>query len=422
MFGKMRIFYGWFVVLGAFLIAMSIMGMHYNMIGLYFPHLAKKYAFSNSQLGLVFITSAGITMTITSLSISKIYSKITLRFGMTLAGVLAGLVYISYSYATQFWQFMLCTAVLGYCVSTGTVSAFSMLSNNWFIKNRATAISIIASGTGLAGFFFSSYISNIIESQGFQKAFFHEGIIIISLALLGGLLIRSKPSDIGLEPLQETDKTDDTSKLDENTSIKKELRSITLKEAMKKPPFYIMAFTLFMMNGIILTFVTQYVSYFKTLEFSQSTIALIVTGLGVSLTLSKLAYGLLNDRLGLHRANLILFISWVTAILALIFAELSSIVVFIFIVCSGTLPVITSVGAPLWVATMFGDKYYPSLIGTINSIGNIGSMLGPIVVGHFIDIYGYKNVFSYSLIIIISLAIILSCSFVIAKKARQSAE
>ncbi len=414
MFAKIKVFYGWFVVLGTFLIAMAIMGMHYNLIGLYFPHIVKQYGYSNSQLGLFFITSAGITMTITSLSISKIYSKIALRFGMTLAGVLAGFVYIGYSFASQAWHFMLLTAVLGYCVSTGTVSAFSMLANKWFIKKRGTAISIIASGTGLAGFFFSSYLSNVIESQGFQTAFFHEGIIIICLAILGGLLIRSAPAELGLNPLgsQEVEQQ----QINKN---KQNLRSINLREAIGKYPFYVMAFSLFTMNGLVLTFVSQYVSYFKTLNFASTEIVYIVTGLGVSLTLSKLVYGFLNDKFGLHPSNFILFFAWFTAVISLIYADISSIFVIAFTICSGTLTVITSVGMPLWVASMFGDKHYPALIGTINSIGNVGSMTGPIVVGYFIDVFGYKTVFSYGLGIIVIIAVLLTFALISAKKHRM---
>ncbi len=412
-----KIFYGWFVVLGAFFICMAIMGMHYNLIGLYFPHLAKKYGYSNTELGLYFITSAGITMTITSLMISKIYGKIALRFGMTLAGVLAGFVYIGYSYAHEVWQFMLLTACLGYCVSTGTVSAFSMLSTKWFIKKRGTAISIIASGTGLAGFFFSSYLSNIIETKGFQTAFFHEGIIIISLALLGGLLIRSHPSNLGLEALGAGENEQKANNINNENEIN--LRSVDLPEALTKFPFYVMAIMLFLMNGLIITFVSQYVSYFRSLNFEPTEIVYIVTGLGISLTLSKLFYGILNDKLGLHYSNFILFVAWFIAIISLIFADVSNIFVVAFTVCSGTLTVITSVGMPLWLGSMYGDKYYPSLIGTVNSVGNVGSMLGPIVVGYFIDILGYKMVFSYGLIMVIILSILLTLALIFAKKNRR---
>ncbi len=415
MLSRTKIFYGWFVVAGAFLIAMAIMGMHFNLIGLYFPHFVKEFGFSNSRLGMYFITSVTLISTATSYFIAKIYSKIPLRIGMSLAGFMAGFVYIGYSFATNAYQFIILSMIFGLCLGLGTVSAFSMLSTRWFIKKRGTAISIIASGTGLAGVFFSGYLSNIIETKGFQQALFTEGLMIMGLALIGALLIRSNPESMGLTALGAGEELE--SKQQQQTSST--LRSLDLKEAMKHYPFYVLVTTLVLMNGMVVTFVSQYVSYFRTLNFEATTIAFIVTGLGVSLTLSKVVFGIIIDKFGMKVANYCLFSAWIIALATLIFANSSPLLVIVFVIFSGSLPVITSVSLPLWVAHMFGDKHFPQLIGRTNSIGGIGSMTGPIVVGYFIDISNYKTVFSTALIIMLALAILMTFALNSAEKKRH---
>ncbi len=411
-----KIFYGWFVVFGAFLIATATIGLHYNLIGLYYPHITAQLGYSNSQLGLFFITALSGTTVITSLFLSKIYAKISIRFAMGFSGILSGFIYIGYSFATKPIEFILLSMVLGYCIASGTVAAFSILTTRWFIHKRGFALSIIAAGTGLAGVFFSGYLSSIIEASGYQRAFFVEGLIMIALTLVGVFFIRSSPESMNLAPLTVANTNSSSEKSVQHKEV--ELHSLALKEALKEYPIYALAITLFLMNGTVVTFLSQYASYFKSLNFEANTIALIMAGLGASLTINKIFYGVLIDKLGIQGANYFLFFAWLATVLSLIFAELSPIIVIIFVVFSGNLAVVTTVATPLWIANMFGDKHYTSFIGIITASANVGAMIFPILVGYFIDSFGYKAVFSVTFVIMFILATLMRFAIKSANKTR----
>src|SRR5437764_7390654 len=97
------------------------------------------------------------------------------RFGIiapvTGGAVFLGLGYAAASQATSLWQFILAQGVL---VGVAGSVAFAPLiadTSLWFTRNRGMAVSIIASGSYLAGTIWPPVVQHFIESHGWRPPF-----------------------------------------------------------------------------------------------------------------------------------------------------------------------------------------------------------------------------------------------------------
>ena len=100
----------------------------------------------------------------------------------TLAGLLAGSVLTGVGYG------------LGGMVAT------TLILGRWFKGGLGTAAGVIGMGSGAASFVIPAVAAEVIEAAGLSAAFYAEAALTAACALLFGLLLRSDPAQLGLEP------------------------------------------------------------------------------------------------------------------------------------------------------------------------------------------------------------------------------
>ena len=174
-------------------------------------------------------------------------------------------------------------------------------------------------------------------------------------------------------------------------------RSFTVKESLHTRSFWMLwvTWTLAGAAGVSMTILAT--SYGLFLGFSLSSAILLLTAFNLTNGVSRLASGILSDRIGRNRVMSLAFMASGIAYLALPWADmlwscalLAAVVGFAF----GTL---FSVSAPL-VADCFGLDHFGAIFGlTFAAYGFVAGPLGPTLSGLLLDITenNYTLVFLY---------------------------
>ncbi len=196
-----RIYYGWWIVVAAFLNLFFVVGILFYGFPVFYPYFVESLGFTRAQVTQGFLVGflfAGLPFGILA---GTIIDKIGARV-VILAGVgLVGLPLVLMGSMNRFWQFeILCIVeVIGY-VLAGPI-ANQVLISKWFGQRRGRAMGYAYLGLGLGGVAAPKLVNSLAQSSGWRHGLELLGIVILlALFPIGIWVTRSLPKDIGIDP------------------------------------------------------------------------------------------------------------------------------------------------------------------------------------------------------------------------------
>ncbi|MEX2224313.1 MAG: MFS transporter, partial [Candidatus Rokuibacteriota bacterium] len=196
--GTARVFYGWIVVAGAFLILFMAYGTQYAF-GVFFAALIDEFGWSRASLSGVFSLYA-----FTYAGFALVTGRLTDRWGpravISIGGVLLGLGLISMSRVSALWQPYVCyglVAALG--MSTAYVPCNATVAK-WFTRRRGLAIGLASAGGSLGTFALPPVAHWIVSRLGWRWAYVVFGAAVLLALNALAALMRRDPETVGLVP------------------------------------------------------------------------------------------------------------------------------------------------------------------------------------------------------------------------------
>jgi MFS family permease len=376
----MRVFYGWWIVLAAFLNLFFSVGIIYYGFPVFYPSMVSSLGFTRAQLtqgflagfvgaGLVFGLLAGIL-------IDSLGSRQVIRIGIWCVG----LPLILMGSMTHLWQYyVLCIAeVIGY-VLTGPIPN-QVLVSNWFRLKRGRAMGIAYLGLGVGGAVSPLLINGLIESFGWRNAFRIIGaLILIVLFPVSQWITRSNPQDLNLHP----DGVPPADAATEPASSARE--SVSVARAVRSRNFWLIVTGCTFTIGAIGT-VTQHLILFLMGEgYSLSGASRIASGLLVSSLAGRVIVGYFADRYSRKNVMALFYFALAMAI-PLLFAAPRHGVVWGFAIVFGFAMGADYMLIPLVTADCFGLPALGKLLAVIITIYSVGQWIAPWLAGRIFDI------------------------------------
>jgi MFS family permease len=196
-----RIYYGWWIVLAAFLNLFFVVGIIFYGFPVFYPYFVESLGFTRAQVTQGFLLGflfAGLPFGILA---GTLIDKIGARF-VILAGVaLVGMPLFLMGFMTRFWQFeILCIAeVIGY-VLAGPI-ANQVLIARWFERRRGQAMGYAYLGLGLGGVVAPMLVNYLAHTLGWRHGLQLVGTLaMLVLFPIGILVTRSAPQEKGIDP------------------------------------------------------------------------------------------------------------------------------------------------------------------------------------------------------------------------------
>jgi MFS family permease len=259
----------------------------------------------------------------------------------------------------------------------------------WFIRKRATAVSVSNMGTSVGSLLLVPFAMYLLQATGdnWRVTWAALGTIILVLAVpLAFLFIRDDPSKVGLRPYGEADRNEDGG-ADQRLERQGPLEVNKWNESFRTAPIWQMSGAFFVCGFTTLIMSVHFVPYAIGLGVSPGVAATIFGGMMGLNVVGGLGSGMLADRFG--RKNVLAsayFIRGCGYIVLLLVP--STLGLGLFAVFAGF----------SWIATvsltntLTADVYGVKALGTISGITflchQIGGLSGVLLGGFFFDLTG----------------------------------
>jgi MFS family permease len=165
-----KIYYGWTVCIVSTMLIFITMGTISNGFSVYLPYIINQNGFTYSQ-GSYLVTLRCLIACFSMLVIGFYYKIFSIRTGASIAAFCAGLAFFIYSISDTYVSFCIAAAISGISYGFGSMIPVSILMNRWFIQRMTLALSICATGSGIATIVLPSVTTLMIEYLSLNQLF-----------------------------------------------------------------------------------------------------------------------------------------------------------------------------------------------------------------------------------------------------------
>lgn len=375
-----RIYYGWWIVLAAFLNLFFVVGILFYGFPVFYPYFVESLGFTRAQVTQGFLLGflfAGLPFGVMA---GALIDRIGARF-VILAGVgLVGLPLLCMGGMSRFWQFeFLCIVeVIGY-VLAGPI-ANQVLIARWFRRRRGRAMGYAYLGLGLGGVAAPLLVNFLAESLGWRRGLELLGtLILLVLFPLGIWVTRSSPEEFGVK-LEEFGEA----ALPPEKSAVSIATSAGVSQAVRSTAFWLILAGSTSAIGAIGAVIQHFILFLKDSGYSATTASKYSTILLAASLGGRVIVGYLADRF--RKAYLMAFFYFLIGVSVFLLANPhSSVVLWTFAIVFGF-----SMGAdymliPLVTSECFGTGSLGKLLALIIMGYSIGQWAAPWFVGKIFD-------------------------------------
>jgi MFS family permease len=169
--------------------------------GVFLPPMCEEFGWSRSALSgpyTVFMVADGMLGPLVGICVSRYGARRNIIIG----NLMAALGLLGMSFAREVWHIYLLFGILtGGGVAFGSFIATTTVVNNWFVRRRTLAMSLLIAAGGIGGLALPPLISLIISSIGWRCGWTCLAIMHLVLVMgIGSLLVRNRPEEMGQVP------------------------------------------------------------------------------------------------------------------------------------------------------------------------------------------------------------------------------
>jgi MFS family permease len=410
---KRRFFYGYIVVLAAFVI-IAVAYSTFFTYGIFFKPVLAEFGWTRTMMSGALSLNT-LLWGLFSIITGRLTDRLGPRLVVVACSFLLGLGYFLMSQVGAVWQLYLFYGVIVAAGMSGGITPLSSTVGRWFVKRRGLMMGIVMAGMAVGIIIGPPLATRLISIYEWRTSF----VILCSIALVcimvAAQFLRRDPAQMGQLPYGEAQATSNNV-VRQNPNL--EARGFSLKEAAETRNFWMLLIMYFCLLLCLMLITAHIVPYATDIGISTMIAASVMSVFGIASVLGILAMGIIADRIG-NKLSLIIGFTLLTAALFWLPIAKEAWSLYLFATVFGLgFGGLTTV-FPLVTAELFGLSSYGAVFGTIVFGGTVGGSIGPVLAGWIFDI---SNSYSLAFIIMAMLAAVaLVLSFAV-KKAPRSKE
>jgi len=388
-----RIYYGWWVVGGSFLLLFCAVGTQFYAFPVFFEVMVREMEWARTQVALA-MTVGAFVIGATGLLAGWLIRKIGLRPVMVGGTLIAGLGFLLLTTITEPWQFYL---YYGLVLSVG-VAGISGVPNMtaveaWFDRGKSTALGIATTGMGVGGVVMAPLAGWLISRYDWQTAFASMAGIVILVGIPISVIIMRTPGGRNIA-------------LSHEQQEGLEVRDATIGQALRQKSFWLISIGATLWLWAYLIGLTHQVAFAVDMGIDRIAAAGAVGLLCAFSIPGRLGFGKLGDVMD-KRYVMMMAASLQVVAFAILFKTTNLAMLYIYsaligVGMGGLTPII-----PGLLADYFGGSHFGAIYGASGMVNTLGMMIGPVYGGWIFDTTGSYSLAFLSGIIITSLAVIL---------------
>lgn len=352
---------GWVIVAVSFLILMFIFATCISCMGVYLKPVTDEFGISRTDFSLI-TTMQAFAMILSSLFVGKLLEKYNIKILMMIGVLCCSVCLFIYAIAPSIVYFYAASVLMGISISMTCNIPISIVIKDWFRnKNEGTALGIAFVGSGFGAMILNPLYTYIIENFGWRYSFAFGGacVLVILTPLVLIFMKRNQQSTAAEEvKCRETD----------NVALENDF---TLGEAFKKPQTWAVFIAYTILPFVAMAILNHGVPFMTDNGMSSEKAAMIISYASGVLIIGKIAVGMLYDKLGVYKTNLIEAVLFLVCFIAFWMNGLfdSPILMVLFIVLYGLGIPFATISIQMVLPLMYGKSHFGTLMGMF-SIGN----------------------------------------------------
>jgi MFS family permease len=359
-----RIYYGWWVVGGAFLLLFSGVGTHFYAFPVFFEVMVTDMGWARTQTALAMTigTLVGGSM---GILVGWLVHRIGLRPVMLCGTVVAGLGFFLLRSVAEPWQFYLYYSVM---LSVG-VAGIGTISNMmaveaWFDRGKSIALGIATTGIGAGGAVMPLLAGWLISRYDWQTAcVFMAGLVVVVGVPTSAIVMRTPRGQelVSQQAQRPGVKVDDAA----------------MGQALRQRSFWLISLSGMLWYWAYMIGLTHQVAFAVDMGIDRVAAAGAVSMLCVFSIPARIGFGKLGDIMdkryvmmmaaGLQGLALVVLLKTTNLGMLYLYSALVGIGV------GGLTPIL-----PGLVADYFGSRHFGAIYGALEMVTTLGVMIGPV--------------------------------------------
>ncbi|MDH4145119.1 MAG: MFS transporter [Acidimicrobiia bacterium] len=379
-----RLFFGWRVIAGLFVMNMITSGFGFYAQGPFLRDLRERNGFSTGVAGIataLFFASSGVAGYV----IARLIQRVDVRRVMLAGGIWGAAMLALFGQVRAEWQVFAVNILFGIGFAMCGLVPANTVATRWFVRRRSVAISVSATGLSLGGIVITRQVAVVVSERGLAATTPWFALIwLIAVTLVAVFVVKPSPQSMGLQP--------DGDPGPPPGSTSSELPGMRFVEARASRFFRLVTVC------YVFLMMSQVGALAHQTSFGTDAVNTDLGNLAVSLTAGASVVGRLIGGLVVTRMSsrtftaLLIFVQG--AALGLL-AQADTAVSFAL----ASLVLGLSVGNllmlhPLLLAEAYGVREYPRIYGLSNLFMTLGVSLGPAVLGLVHDAADYPAAFT----------------------------
>ncbi|MBW2596659.1 MAG: MFS transporter [Deltaproteobacteria bacterium] len=397
------IYWGWFVVTGAFLVLGVSYGARY-CFGIFVHPMFTDSQWQMSAISLGFSINL-LMYALGGLVSGRLLDRMAPRWIMTIGACIAAFGFISTGFVRTPGQLYLTYGVLCGIGSAGIGAVVSSSSvGKWFVRQRGLAIGVASIGIGLGTMVLTPVAGYIVKNYHWRIGFIFLGVIVLVVGVLVSQILmgRSRPEKYGLLP--DGDRPG-IRPLEQKTDISHASSATVLRDYR----FWVLVICF---GGAIMAqamvFVHQ-VSYAVDNNMGRIIAASSLGAIGVASIFGRFFFGWLSDHLNDPKYSALLgYLIMASGMVILLNTETAGMLYAYAIVYGFGYGSIAPM-MPVLVSDRFGRDVLGSAYGLLTFFtAGIGGAIGPVLGGIIYDKTGsYNQAWRLNIIVLISISLLM---------------
>lgn len=403
---KRTLFWGWYVVLGAFLVLAVNYGVRYSF-GIFLKPMAEEYGWSRAVISL----GASFNMLVysfCSIFVGKMVDRLPPGRIIMTGALIVSLSLFLVSFVERPWTFYLSYGLLSGIGSAGLgVVVCNSSVAKWFHKRRGTAVGLAAMGISAGAMAVTPLAGHIVKVYGWQTGFLCLSLVtfLIGVVLSRLFFRKTVPEAYGLYPDGEEKAWSAAEEQADDQPVQ-----FSRRVAIQDPQFWLLSVSLSLSYLAIMSVFVHQVPYALDHGIGKVAAASSLAAVSFAAFFGQFFFGWLSDRIrdSKYAAALGFFMMTCGMVLLLTAKNLPMLYLFatVFGFGYGCLAPMT----PVLIADRFGRHALGAVYGLVTFFIGVGGSVGPFLAGYMYDRLGsYSHVwlFNIGLLLAVTLTVLL---------------
>jgi MFS family permease len=312
------------------------------------------------------------------------------RFGpkplLVTAALLTGTGYILLSWVNSYLGFLaIYLGLISLAFSAGFIQTPMVVANNWFIRQRARAMTIVGGAVTVGGTLITPLLAAVVNGWGWRVGAFLAGCAFLLICIPLSLQIKPSPESVGLrpdgDPPGEVARDGGASHI---TAIHRRASTdVSATDALKTLAFWAVTISMLVRVGTQSTMMVHFIPIMVWKGLTQEHAAVVLGAFALLNLLFHFILGWIADRMNKPSLISLWMLLPMTAFAILLLGEsMTSLWLFaiLFSALDAAFPVTWAI-----IGDFFGRRYFATIRGNLTFFYMWGSALGPVIAGYIFD-------------------------------------